>query len=160
MSGLWWGQYTSGGGITQARGKIGFVRWISLLLLSVLMPGQFHLCEASYRLPSGKVCAVCPQLVEDETHDIAASHGDCHDCCTIQRCDDSASRNLSSFTAFDLLLPVRVNLEVARLPEVTCVANFVESAPATGPPGSQSSRAPPQVMSDLSSAGRDHVILP
>jgi hypothetical protein len=41
-------------------GKISAVRWFQLLLISLLFAGQVHLCQASYRLPSGRECGVCP----------------------------------------------------------------------------------------------------
>jgi len=152
-------------------GKISSVRWLHLLLISLLFAGQVHLCQASYRLPTGRECSICPTLdahpfefssTVSDSHDsnlIAGNHGDCHDCCQIRGCSESDGHGQSAlqsvtFGVYFICFPTRFEFSFATLPQLVSVAVHIESAPATGPPSPTSSRAPPASSRHQTSAGR------
>lgn len=140
------------------------MRWFHLLLISLLTLAQVHLCDASYVLPSGQTCLECPQLFheiaphEDASPELDASHGDCHDCCSIRSCDDheraAKPSNSVNPVQFLAVLPNELVVFIPDSPEVRCIAVAIESAPPTGPPSASSPRAPPAPTNSLTSAGR------
>lgn len=155
------------------RRKVTFpaVRWLHLLLITLLFAGQIHLCQASYRLPSGRECGVCPTLENHlfaqsstfvDSHGsqrIVANHGDCHDCCEIRSCSGSEGHGQSALQSANfgldfICLPTRFEFSVVAAPPIVTIAVHIESAPATGPPSPTSSRAPPSSARHQTSAGR------
>lgn len=133
---------------------MAFLRRVAMLLIWVLFFGQVHLCQASYQLPDGQKCAVCPQLIDTkspqqrfDTDFVSDSHGDCHDCCELDSCDDhdqaEQSKSQPAFEFIDVPIPLK-HIQFQRL-QITAVRPvYVPSAPATGPPSPHSSRAPPE----------------
>lgn len=145
------------------------MRWLSLLLISVLMLGQIHLCQESYQLPNGQTCLTCPELVDPvqevstNSDGLAAAHGDCHDCCEVRPCSDQEKPSLESVQAgstfeFVACLPLHFEFTVPTVSVKDAIAIHVDSAPTTGPPGTKSSRAPPEFTVQSPSAGRRIVI--
>ena len=129
--------------------KAGAAFFAVLMLL-----GQFHFCEPAYELPSGNTCAVCPELAHDDTEatepQIAASHGDCHDCCTIEACQSEVKPVPAVVTSANLLfaaavLPAQAEILVPIAPECEPVTWWHSGAPPTGPPSLTSARAPPRL---------------
>lgn len=134
--------------------KVDSVKRVAMLLIWVLFFGQVHLCQAAYELPNGQKCAVCPQLTdptESEPHfeakAVKSSHGDCHDCCELDSCEDHGqaeqSKSQASFEFIDVPLPLG-QIQFQRFHVNRSRPVYVASAPATGPPSPHSSRAPPE----------------
>ena len=142
------------------------MRWIYLLLISVLMLGQVHLCAESYQLANGQTCLTCldlndhPNLTANDQPSLAATgHGDCHDCCKVRPCSEDGKSTLDSIAPYSGIqpaacLPSKFRLELPPVSEPDPISVHVVSAPTNGPPGSTSSRAPPKFRIHLSSAGR------
>ena len=141
-------------GIT-SEGRLGTLRWFQLLLISLLMLGQVHLCEGSYQLPNGQTCFACPELDEkscgdlkDRTPSLQALHGDCHDCCVLAACEDKSPESPTlapGWAALDIVACLPPKLEIL-IPCGVLVGPkpiHIASAPITGPPSQKSSRAPP-----------------
>lgn len=137
------------------RGKLKALRWLQLLFISLLMLGQVHLCDRSYRLPNGQPCFACPELdknscgdLKDRTPSLQALHGDCHDCCVLTACEDKSPEPpvlASGWVALDIVACLPPKLEIA-IPCGVLVGPkpiHIASAPITGPPSQKSSRAPP-----------------
>jgi len=146
-------------------GKIFNLRWFKFLLISVLVAGQIHLCQATYTLPDGRQCFECLTLDHNSLSEssladqaLTAQHGDCHDCCELQSCDDlgksiQRATVASSFEFVATLNPLS-DLRLAQPGTMTLISIHVESAPSTGPPSKKSSRAPPSFTNPFPSAGR------
>lgn len=130
------------------------LRRLGFLLILAMTFAQVHLCEPSYRFADGKVCQTCPGLTDHQAEafsgviDLDSAHGDCHDCCDLQSCDDHAKspqvarNNGSSFEFVADIVPtfgLRFSKTTVNRPNLV----HVESSPTTGPPGTKSSRAPP-----------------
>ncbi len=146
------------------------LRWVSLLLITVLVAGRIHLCEPSYELPSGETCFICPSIGHDSrvqtsspTATLSSDHGDCHDCCELRACDDHGKvrHSPSLIPGFDApvclieppeLVPPSTGKFVTQIP-------YSAAAPPTGPPSRPSTRAPPRPTSHLPSAGTGTVNL-
>jgi len=136
------------------------LRRIALLLISLLAIGQAHLCNASYELPDGQTCLTCPTLEDSDQHQETiseASHGDCHDCCVLNSCDGQDQKVKASLSgaafSFDICLPQPLKIDFSALTLTVERQVYIESAPSTGPPGRQNSRAPPCCHEPSSSAG-------
>ena len=129
------------------------MRWLQAVLISLLVLGQVHLCQASYTLPDGQVCLTCPTLTDtsfaSNKHEAAieAPHGDCHDCCSVKDCDGGGHAQKAKPLApisIDICLPAEpvalalpsIEIEFQEIPHV-------ESAPTHGPPVLSVSRGPP-----------------
>lgn len=130
--------------------------WLVLLWIAALLAGQACLCQAEYVFRDGRACQTCPTIscfgasLTDSSSgsDVSASHGDCHDCCTLSlRCGGKEHQPVNAVNV--LPIPAAVLPDVARvLHLVTLVAVqqqfwFVLGAPPTGPPTFDFSRAPP-----------------
>lgn len=136
-------------------GRMHKMRWVYLLLISLLMLGQVHLCEGSYQLPNGLTCSVCPELEDNfsgeprgHTPGLQAFHGDCHDCCVLSACDDKSPKSpalVFGWSSLDIVACLPPKLEIAIPCEVLVGPKpiHIASAPIKGPPSQKSSRAPP-----------------
>ena len=134
-----------------------------MLLISLLMLTQVHLCEGSCLLPNGQACIVCPELDEtscndlgDHTSSLGAIHGDCHDCCVFAACDNNSSNSpvaASGWIAPEIVICFPPKVKISFPCKVLGGAKriHVASAPITGPPIQRSSRAPPSTTNLLSS---------
>lgn len=120
-------------------------RWLLAILLVLT---QVHLCTPEYVLPNGLTCQTCPTLKDKQTR-IADTHGDCHDCCTIDAgCDqdDDNQKVVAAPFHFDppVALPSTLTLEIPTLGNETAPTPILEEGcPPTGPPRDTASRAPP-----------------
>lgn len=151
-------------------GRIAILRWFQLLLITLLLLGQFHLCEASYQLPNGQTCFACPKLddkscgdLKDRTPGLQARHGDCHDCCVLRACEDKSHESPTlapGWAAFDLVacFPPKLQILIPCGPLCGSMPMHIASAPITGPPSQKSSRAPPLAMNLLPSRWTQFVI--
>lgn len=121
-------------------------------MVILLFVAQLHFCTPAYSLPDGKRCVVCPTLVDRESDQtqIAADHGDCHDCCTASGCTDQGLSKIAKAFApalsMAIALPAPLSVEIPFLivPRATIFA-ALENCPATGPPCLPSTRAPPSL---------------
>lgn len=119
----------------------------------MLLVVQIHICQANYILPGGEVCEVCPKIAACDTSADAyvltsSDHGDCHDCCQLQACDDSSSVKAPVASApilsLDLDIPFLPAISIQTVEIETLTTHFfLEGAPPTGPPSPHRSRAPP-----------------
>ena len=128
----------------------------ALFLIFAMLFAQTGLGRLGYVLPNGGTCVTCPTLADSlGTEDwapgnlqIAAAHGDCHDCCTLAAKDSEGTGSLPG--ARDAgehsvaILPETVlfgfaahRLVFARVPV------GVELYLPNGPPRRSPSRAPP-----------------
>ena len=128
----------------------------ALLLIVSLLLAQAGFARASYVLPSGESCVTCPTLQDalqvqpkaGERWEVAAAHGDCHDCCTLtaKSSDAGDARIVADGFAshLDTILPEPVLVGVPALRTTRpCVPVFVPAHPPNGPPALSASRAPP-----------------
>ena len=136
-------------------GTITVLRRLGFLLILAITFAQVHLCEPSYRFADGNVCKTCPRLTDHsvevlvpDSADLVSAHGDCHDCCDLQSCDDHAkspqvARNNGSSFEFIVYIVPTFEFRFAKSIVVRPILVHVESSSSTGPPGTKSSRAPP-----------------
>lgn len=136
-------------------GTITVLRRLGFLLILAITLAQVHLCESSYRFADGKVCKTCPMLTDHSIEEflsdsavLESGHGDCHDCCDLQSCDDHAkspqtARNIGSSLEFIAYFVPTFEFRYSKSVVVRPILVYVESSPSTGPPGTKSSRAPP-----------------
>lgn len=124
--------------------------WLCRLMVAVLLLGtEAHLCMPEFTKADGAPCTTC-QTLQDRpaNHDeVAAAHGDCHDCCVIKPCDDhkppqpAAAANVLDWQAvaapaLSFTLPVAAPVDP---PANRDAAPYL----ATGPPSATAPRAPP-----------------
>jgi hypothetical protein len=125
----------------------------AFLISFLILLGQVHACQTTYVLPDGKECFKCVALKDNcrqkSTPSLkSALHGDCHDCCKIKSCDNkgkpaTVTSNLQPFN-LDIDLPVAVRQPaLVSHQQFFVIPVFSENCPATGPPSTRSSRAPP-----------------
>lgn len=138
-----WEQFARRGGL-----------WLAGIFFLV---AQFHVCVSQFVLPDGEICRECPELSDRQPLPkqpvlTAEKHGDCHDCCTVQACDDHSSKSPTA-------IKTSPNLEWSGL--LSSVEPFVApdhvqphtsaprltGCPTTGPPLPSSPRAPPASLS-------------
>lgn len=134
----------------------------AILISFLILLGQVHACQTTYVLPNGKECLKCGFLKDSYKQTLGSSlksalHGDCHDCCKIKPCDGKGKSTPSAVTIspiqLDIDLPVAFNQPVLiELCADFTVPVFSEGCPATGPPSTRSSRAPPISASRLTFA--------
>ena len=133
-----WEQFARRGGL-----------WLAGIFFLV---AQFHVCVSQFVLPDGEVCRECPELSDHRPlpkHPVlsAEKHGDCHDCCTVQACDDHSSKSPTAVHSPNLeWFGLVATKELVALPELTIIratAPKLTGCPTTGPPLSASPRAPP-----------------
>lgn len=150
------------------KGNITPLRLFRLLLISVVAIAQAHLCQASYELPNGQLCQTCPKLDHldklaspESLQAVGLFHGDCHDCCRLQPCEDHGKDASTAPSPLSIQVVAIVSERIEFSFATTFVENscaiHVESAPSTGPPITTSSRAPPVNTNPLPSAGRRFV---
>ncbi len=126
----------------------------TLLLLLTLLVGQSHLCAHEYVKPSGQVCETCRALddapkpgIHPGSSRLQASHGDCHDCCTIRSCDNdspTAEADFKPAPSFPAILPPPLVFVLVIATEFRDIRPpSVELYLPHGPPCERSARAPP-----------------
>ncbi len=134
----------------------------AFLISFLILLGQVHACQTTYVLPDGKECLKCVTLKDNcrqstTTSLKSALHGDCHDCCKIKACDNKVKSVPVASTgqnhSFDIDLPIAVRQPAfLSRQQFFVIPVFSENCPATGPPSTRSSRAPPTSDSRLTSA--------
>ena len=125
----------------------------AFLVSFLILLGQVHACQTTYVLPDGKECLKCEILKDNCRQRSTASlksalHGDCHDCCKIKSCDNKgkSASVTSTLQHFNIVIDLPIPIRQPALPgrQVFCaIPIFSENCPATGPPTTRSSRAPP-----------------
>lgn len=144
------------------------MRWLRFLLIVCCFIGQSHLCQYGFRLPDGTNCEECLTLQDVASPSMelvsAGEHGDCHDCCVLDSCDDHSKMDAvaASTTYFPTVVDLPTSLPIQhykRLNVVQPIGVHVDGTPANGPPRRTSSRAPPTNPIFSSSAGRRFVDL-
>jgi hypothetical protein len=138
--------------VLQHLGKGSWKLRLACLLVGILLLGQVHLCSTTYVTSAGKACVACDQIrvTDDCAKSIAQSHGDCHDCCTIQSCEDGnqlvAKVVLASSFQIVAILPPSVEVISYRILSSQVISvPYDPGVPTTGPPLNKSSRAPPAI---------------
>jgi len=136
-------------------GTITVLRRLGFLLILAMTFAQIHLCEPSYRFTDGKVCQTCPSLTDHQTEvflpdsaDLDSVHGDCHDCCDLQSCNDHSktpqvARSVGSIFEFIAITVPPFELGFSKSSGFQSALVHQDSSPTTGPPGTNTSRAPP-----------------
>ena len=134
----------------------------AFLISLMILLGQVHACQTTYVLPNGEDCSKCSSLKDNcRQTSVAllksALHGDCHDCCKIKPCDSKGKSTQPAVTMspvhLDIDLPVALRQPVPQgLQIVFQIPVFNDGCPATGPPATRSSRAPPISVSCLTFA--------
>ncbi len=129
-------------------------RIFSCLILFALMLGKLHPCQDTFVRADGSRCAdcvaleaVCKASHEESSASIAASHGDCHDCCEAVACNDKHQSQPAVYKAlaisFDLFISEEIRIELPIEPAVRQRVSFAEASPIHGPPDRVVARGPP-----------------
>lgn len=135
-------------------------RLIAGVLAGLLVFASAHFCVSRFALPSGETCADCPTLADPVVPEIlkgevVTPHGDCHDCCTLEKCEDHdqgrANGSVPPTPEYASDLPSKASTAPATI-VVGEWDRIVHTAghPAKGPPGAIRSRAPPRLRLALS----------
>jgi hypothetical protein len=127
------------------------VRLFQAFLIALLMSSQLHWCRPGYELPGGETCFTCPSLGHEieavSKVVLQASHGDCHDCCTLNSCDrgdhPQAAKVITNPLSVDICLPIPFEIVIHDFEVEFYSIPHVETAPAHGPPSFALSRGPP-----------------
>lgn len=135
---------------------------VSFLVSLLILLGQAHACQRTYILPNGEDCLKCSSLKDTCRQTSVASlksalHGDCHDCCKIKPCDNKGKSTAPVVTIspahLDIDLPMALRQPVPQGLQIAFqIPVFDDGCPATGPPSTRSSRAPPISASSLTFA--------
>ena len=125
-------------------------KFLAFGFICVFLFSQLHICVSNYVTDTGVTCVKCVQIEPglDCDTNLANSHGDCHDCCSLQACEDDNQHTakIVSYSSVELVAVLPAQFDIASyqaVSEQSVLVPFDPSAPTTGPPLNKSSRAPP-----------------
>lgn len=133
--------------------KLFFKKLNGPFMAVLLLVVQMHLCSPTFRFADGRECATCPTLLHPAVPESASvnspdQHGDCHDCCSLNSCQDESHAQATllsqSAPSFAIDIPKSVELPTEWVIETPCtIVHFIGGCPPTGPPLDTSPRGPP-----------------